>query len=435
MKERPRVETADRVAAPFSWVAIVLLAGASALNGCGPPGPAPRGDADDGPQEVLKVALYPWIPDAADDGFESLRARLEAEFESRHPGVDLRLRLDEIDDGFYDVPKLAAWLAAGTYDLVEIDTVLLGDLVETGVLEPWEERDPARFFPAAVQASTLAGPADEPVWWGVPHYLCGFFIVSRAPAIDAATSIDELMLAVGRSGKPVLGNFDSSWDLPSLYLDARVDNGLDPAGIADGVDPPLDAASVAALERFAGLCEVNGRNPCLDGAFRDDPAAPVDAFVRGEATAFWGFSERLHLAVRGLRREGRTTDDLLVNTIPLGNRAISLLFTDAFVKRAGCSRDLSCAASTDAFVEFINDEWALEELFLSGDADAAGVDSAPRYLLPAARAAYELPGFESDRLYRELRPFVENGSALPNDAELYEKRFLLTRLIETALSN
>jgi thiamine pyridinylase len=378
----------------------------------------------------LKVALFPWIPDAANDDFESIRKRLEERFEQQNPTIDLTLRLEEYDDSYYEPAKLAGWLASKQYDLVEIDTVILGDLVAAEVVEPWSSQNASDFFPAAVQASVVRDEDGKEEWWGVPHLLCGYFLVSKSSEVDGATTLAELTSAIGKLGKPVLGNFDSSWDLPSLYLDSRVDNGLDPAEVAKAIKPPLHEGSAESLRSFASLCEAEGSNHCTDGTYSDNWDDPVKKFVSGEASAFWGYSERLHLTVQELRKARLSEDDLHVNTVPLGGKATPLLFTDAFVRRAGCAQDAACDQAVEAFIRYINSEEAVAEVLLSRDAEAMGLVPVPRYLLPAKRSAFEIDGIKEDRLYGELKPFAEGGFALPNAANMYERRRVLAWLLE-----
>ncbi len=422
-----------RAKAVVASVIALMLAGC-ASTGTAPPSQRQVGEQT-GEKEALKVALFPWIPDAAEDGFESLRKRLEAEFERRNPGIDLELRLKQWDDSYYAPAKIAGWLASGKYDLVEIDTILLGDLVEAGVVEPWPAQDESRFFRAAKQGATITDDDGNSVWWGIPHLLCGFFLVSRSPNIDDSESLTELVAAVQDTELPLLGNFDSSWDLPSLYLDSRVDNDLDPSKLRKAVRPPLSSSAAGAVDQFAGLCEMDGKNPCVDGTFSDQWDAPVERFVAGEASGFWGYSERLHLTVKSLQETESSITDLLVTSIPLGQQATPLLFTDAFVRRAGCMGDAACEESSSAFVGFINDSWAIEEVLLSGDAAAVGRHAVPRYLLPATKAAFDIEGIRKDRLFRELRPFAESGYSLPNNGEMYERRRVIAWLLGQELSN
>ncbi|MEM7586263.1 MAG: hypothetical protein AAF560_22920, partial [Acidobacteriota bacterium] len=250
-----------------------------------------------------------------------------------------------------------------------------------------------------------------------------------------AGSLEELVEAVERTGLPLLGNFESSWDLPTLYLDSRVDNGLDPSELKEAVRPPLEAAAASAVDRFADLCETGGANPCVDGTYSKQWDAPVERFVAGEAAGFWGYSERLHLTLELLRKAGASADGLRVASIPLGSQATPLLFTDAFVRRKGCEAEAACDSASTAFVDFINGAWALEEVLLSGDAAAVGKEAIPRYLLPATRAAFEIEGIARDPLFGELRPFAESGYALPNLGELYERRRTSAWLLSQELAN
>ncbi|MEM9290982.1 MAG: hypothetical protein AAGD01_04815 [Acidobacteriota bacterium] len=384
--------------------------------------------------QTLRVALFPWIPDAAEDEFASLRSSLEKEFERRHPEIDLELRLKLYDDSYYSPAKVAAWLASGDYDLVEIDTVILGDLLEADVLAPWPTQNAGDFFPAAASAATVTekgeeGQEDKVTWWGVPHLLCGFFLVTHSESIDEASTIDELIAAVEATGQPVYGNFDSSWDLPSLYLDSRVDHDFDPDDLDEAIRPPLDEATATSVDRFADLCQVGDKNPCVDGTFSNDFDGPVQRFVDGETAGYWGYSERLHLTSKLLIEQGKSPYDLFIGSIALGPQRTPTLFTDALVRSTGCADDAGCDHASRLFAEFINSDWAIQEVLLSGDAKAIGKPAPPRYLLPATRSAYSLEGIANDPYYQELFPFAMSGVALPNEGEMVERRRVIQWLL------
>lgn len=380
-------------------------------------------------RHVLKVALFPWIPDATEDKFVSLKARLEAEFERQNPGIDLVLRLDKWDDSYYNPAKISGWLASGAYDMVEIDTIILGDLVSAEVIEPWPDIDSSKFYEAAKQGSTTASSNGDLVWWGVPHFMCGFFMISNSDSLNSSDSLPQLLAAVEDTNLPVLGNFKSSWDLPVLYLDALIDNQPSPSSLKDAIAPPLDARAASAIQSLADLCSVDGQNKCLDGTYDEDWDRPINELVQGKAAAFWGYSERLHFTVKELRKAGISVDGLGINTIPLGVEAIPLLFTDAFVRRVGCADDYACSESSLAFVEFINGDWALEEVLLSRDAATAGIDAVPRYLLPAAKSAFDIKAVHADRHFQKLKQFAEIGIGVPSSGEMYERRRLLNWLL------
>ncbi|WP_437791552.1 hypothetical protein [Sorangium sp. So ce693] len=415
------------------------VAGTSAANmPCPPPTAPPAASSADSSgkpgRTKLSVALVPWIPDAAGDAFASLRTMIEDGFESQHAAIDLDLRLVKSDDSYHNPVRLAGWLASGRYDLVEIDTMVLGDLIDADVLEPWPSVPERDYLAAARSGSTEIDGSGKPAWWGVPHLTCGFFLVTRSEKLDAASSIIGLVKAARESGKPLLGNFASSWDLPALYLDARVDNGLDatnPAALSNALKPPLEAASTAALKQLAELCRKGDNNPCIDGTYDETQEGPVDEFVKGSAIGYWGFSERLHRTVALMKAQGMPVAGLRVSTIPLGTSATPLLFTDAFVRRKGCSGDPACNAAAAAWAEFITRDDVVRDLLLSRDAGPAAV---PRYLLPATSSAFQAEPIARDALYAELRPLAQSGRSFPSHASMYERRGVLVHLLETQLA-
>jgi thiamine pyridinylase len=396
---------------------------ASSVDSAGKPG-----------RTKLSVALVPWIPDAAGDDFASLRRMLEEGFESQHAAIDLELRLIKSDDSYHNPTRLAGWLASGRYDLVEIDSVLLGDLIDADVLEPWPSVPERDYLAAARSGSTEIDRSGKPVWWGVPHLTCGFFLVTRSEKLHAASNIVGLVKAARESGKPLLGSFTSSWDLPALYLDARVDNGLDATNLpalSNAVNPPLHADSAAALEQLAELCRRGDKNPCVDGTYDEAREDPAEELVKGSAIGYWGYSERLHRTVTLMKAEGAPVEGLRVSTIPLGTSATPLLFTDAFVRRKGCSGDAVCNAAAAAWAEFITRDDVVRDLLISKD---AGPNAVPRYLLPATSSAFKAEPIAKDAIYAELRPLAQSGRSFPSHASMYERRRVLAHLLETHLA-
>ena len=91
---------------------------------------------------TLRVALFPYIPDSGGDKYSSLLRSIKAGFEKQYPTIELVLRpLDQSDD-FYDFDTLSRWLTSKdqeAYDLVEVDTVILGDLVTAGLISAWPD--------------------------------------------------------------------------------------------------------------------------------------------------------------------------------------------------------------------------------------------------------------------------------------------------------
>src|SRR6266478_1757474 len=125
------------------------------------------------PVATLRVALFPYLPDSGRDQFASFTRFVEGAFRTKYPTINLVLRPMDPNDDFYDWDTLKAWLTSPAekpgYDLIEVDTVLLGDLVTAGLVAPWE-RVPgtADWHPVSARAVRINDAV-----YGIPHLLCG----------------------------------------------------------------------------------------------------------------------------------------------------------------------------------------------------------------------------------------------------------------------
>lgn len=392
--------------------AVVVLAACLSLvsAACRPaPGPAPMA-APAIPVVVspttLRVALFPYIPDAGGDRYRRLTSWIETTFEGRNPGVDLQLRpLDPVGDDFYNIDTtLAGWLGngPGAYDVVEVDASLLGDLVGRGWVQPWASGDSLTWHPAA----RIAVHRDS-LLYGVPHWLCSYFVFTRDNAVHRAASVTNLVQALRASAptRPavLVGNFKGSWETPGYYLDAYGEaNGW--AAVPRALTPVLDSTVVNPLLRLFHQC-IGPRNPCLFGAYEADSIAPR-IFARDSAVALVGYSERLHFVQSFLPPAG---PPVMVSAAPLGAGNTPVLFVDLMVKNTRCLE--ACSAAADAFAAFLNDPYIVAQIVLSGD---AGIGATPRYLLPATLAPYRSGPVAANPWYRALWQAIARSGPLPN---------------------
>jgi thiamine pyridinylase len=372
------------------------------------------------PKVELRVALFPYIPDANADKFQSLTDRIQREFAGRYPGVSLTLRpLNPVEDDFYNLDTLKTWLSNTTpqYDVVEIDAILLGELAATRLIAPWgkgiRETD---WHPAARTAVTLFGDV-----FGVPHLLCGHFVFSTDQRITKARNINSLVQAIQRSSvgnSRFAADILGSWNTPSLYLDAWQDShSRNP--IASGLTEPLDENVVRGMATLFRLCsKKEGANPCFSGAY-DDTDIPATLLAERKIAATIGYSERLHPILRTLKEP----DQLHVASAPLGSGSSPLLFTDALVRRKGCSGE--CEKAATAFAQYLLDPASQEWLVMASDKQQPPATAVvPRYLLPATATAYDQPALQKDRLYRTLRDLTRNARSYPSFG-LYSVRSVL----------
>ncbi|MBD2680598.1 MULTISPECIES: extracellular solute-binding protein [Nostoc] len=358
-------------------------------------------------KNTLRVALFPYIPDTANDKYSKLVKRIETEFEQKNPSIDLVLKPLTDDDGFYEPDTLKKWLtespANNGYHLVEIDTLLLGDLVKSNVIQRWNapltQHD---WHPAARSAVTVNNQI-----YGVPHWLCSHFIFSRDKSVVEAKSISQLLTALNRLNPKIpniAGDLRGSWNLPALYLDAWADTyGLNK--VASAISPNLDPVVMQSLKAFSKECVTNGKNPCLDETYHDDFDLSAKDFAKGKVDAFFGYSERLNFILA----QGASARDIKIASAPFGRGKHPLLFVDAFVLRKDC--DQACQKAASSFVAYINAPSTQEWILMSQD---AGKKAIPRYLLPATLSVFQTPKVKQDPYYKVLKSEITNALPYPN---------------------
>lgn len=391
----------------YTGLSLLLALGILFANGCG------QVEDDRFP---LKVSLFRWVPNE-----ESLAEWIENDFESKNPNIDLVVRpmaKAEDEDLSYDFEKTAAALTGNGPDsqhLVEVDTVILDTLIDTGAVQPFEVGGDVSFLPAAIEAVTWENRV-----YGVPHWTCGFFIISRLDEVPQAQGLSELLSTLeadGTSGLDLVGDLDGSWNSIMVYLDAFRDTY--PAGnmAAALVQETLDPSVRDGLERVGQACTSEETNYCSGN--EDD----IGEFARGAADALIGYSERLHPI---LRQGGVTKDELHVASATLGEGDQPMLFTDALVLSRNCTTQ-RCLDAAAAFASYYVSDEVFEVLLMSQD---AGDSAVPRYLLPSTVSAFKFGMVGADRLYGQLRRELEGAGAFPNRgvAEAREAGVIRARL-------
>ncbi|QRO01607.1 hypothetical protein JRI60_22580 [Archangium violaceum] len=408
------------------WM-VVLGATLGPMLGCDTSEPQP--DPQPTPRTQLRVPLYSYIPDAAGDGLKAMSARIEADFEQQHPDVDLVVNPSCFKDDLYEPTQLASSLQGQgecAYDLVETDTMLLGELVATGAVRPWSALpEGVNWHPAGVKASTLDGKL-----YGVPHWLCTHYVISRDEAVSNARTVNELVQLIASRKTPemdVAGNLLGSWNLPSLYLDAWSDT-HGPEQIQSAVTTErYDTQVIAGMRTLAQACETPAGNPCLDGTFDADENIdlPATLFAEGKADVTLGYSERLHTIVKKLP-QAEDRRQLRISPAPLGAGSQTLLFTDSFFLGAQCTGE--CEKAARAFVSYMSQTSTYAWILLSEDAPATG--RVPRYLMPATLDAYQAPGLKEDPLYQRIDTTTRTASPFPNGGVLGIRKAMRDHLVQ-----
>ncbi len=246
--------------------------------------------SEEGPFQ-LKVALYPWLPDA-----DSFMEWIEKDFEEKHSDIDLVVRpvamADDVDLAYKFEKTTDALKNANSLDfqhLVEIDTVILGKLIENQAIQPFGVGG-VSFLPAAIEAVTSGDTV-----YGVPHWTCGYFVISRLEEVRKARNLSELLSildAAGTSAVDLVGDLDGSWDSILIYLDAIEDSSPEASWedvLDNAANNGLEPSVRQGFERIGAACRA-GEN-CGDA---DDDDAYVKMFASNGADALIGYSERLN---------------------------------------------------------------------------------------------------------------------------------------------
>ncbi|CAF1223146.1 unnamed protein product [Adineta steineri] len=346
---------------------------------------------------VLKVALYPYLPDSAGDNYESLLQFITVEFKKIYPNITLLLRPISFDDDFYNLDVLTKWLKSdgSGYDVVEVDTELLGDLVNAGLITP--QFSLSHNHSDWHSAAATAVQFNQAVY-GFPHYMCALFLFTRDDKIASANTIDQLVHALGSTttnNYRLVGNLASSWDLPSMWISSYQNS------ISSGTDEVAFALhsysnnSFETMSKLARLCDRIGEiNHCLNGTFNGtNYEMPALLFARNQTAAMFDYSERLFFILKN----GSLDDYHNVKVIPLPTgklRNQPIFFSDAFVFRRNMSEDVLEAARS--FADFMGTPRMQAAVVGSGDSPG----SIPRYLLPMSISAYNEPLLANNRFYQ-----------------------------------
>ncbi|CAF4608634.1 unnamed protein product [Rotaria sp. Silwood2] len=346
---------------------------------------------------TLKVALFPYIPDSGEDNYKGLLAFITKEFNQVSPDIVLELRPINFDDNFYDLDTLTTWLMSNGsgYDIVEIDTVLLGDLVNAGVLAPQiiSSTSQADWHDAARMAVQMNNAI-----YGFPHLLCSFLLFTRDEQFTDVHIIDQLISILGNMSTEsyrLVGNLDSSWDLPALWMNSYQGSHDSASDVTAHALHASMKSSFENMHKFIELCNrSSNENHCLDGTFRKYLDMPAILFAENRSLTMFGYSERLFHVLKHSKSEDY--DNIKIIPMPIGSlQNTALFFTDAFVFRQNMSDDVLNGARL--FVEFM----ATPRMQASIVASADKPNSIPRYLMPISMKAYDDPLLVKDTFYRE----------------------------------
>jgi thiamine pyridinylase len=387
-------------------------------------------------EQKLRVALFPYLPGK---NLQALAQRIEREFEALNQGIDLELRPFSAKDDFYDPLFLASLLKGDhPYDVVETDGVLLGTLMDLEAIAAWNDGPDGPstkdLSPMALAECTSFGRL-----YGVPHWMCGYFIMTRNESVARARTLDEFTRSLEQADGArvnLVGDLLGSWDTAAIYLDAWADkHSADPQAALSGVLEPDVLQAVARLARHGALMgHDDGRvilakeNPCTNKTLDDNSRAP-EQFGKGEADALFGYSERLHYAVDN----GLSPKDAFINCAPLGASSAPQWFVDALVYRNDRKDEDAQAkaakrSAATKFANYLNSTTTFGWIHAGED---LGAGASPRYLIPACLGAFRDKRLADDPIMKQIERLLLRGTCFPK-ARVPGVRRTITAEVEKA---
>jgi ABC-type glycerol-3-phosphate transport system substrate-binding protein len=363
-------------------------------------------------QQTLSVLLYPYLPTTPEANFGPMVRRIVNEFQQQNPQILLdAVMTQDLAYDTYTYSNLPNLLGKNGFDLVELDTLMLGDAVDRNLILPASpEISTSKFWQVGLAASTYNDRL-----YGFPTWLCSYFLFGKDRDIWQVKSVPELVNYLSHKPpvKPrLIANFNSDWNAIGFYLDGYADLfGFDE--VTEALAKPIDSQVMNNLVAMSAECEVNGTNGCLNNYYNEDPNAGYEDFLAG-ANSFIGFSENSFY----IRLSDSQQLPLFATPAPYGEELQPLVFTDTLVVNSTTCSDRECQASAVKFIDYMSSVDTKLWIAFSEDLNSG---TPPRRSLPAIKAFYEQPRVKQDELYPQFAPALANANAnFPNS--IYEDK-------------
>jgi len=348
--------------------------------------------------------MYQYIPDLNNDGFAGLSAYVQAKFKAA-------TGCDAIIDYGYNVDTYTYTSAQAAlqpcppptpsnpnpvdcgYDMMEIDTLVLGRLVNTPhLLQPMPASVQATisdFFPQARSMVKLNG-----IQWAQPSYSCDNIFLTYERGLEDVTSQTELVewiqdkIGNNRSRIGWTTDMNNVWDMGTIYVDAHLDSfPKQPLCCADetAYSPVITPSVGNALAQLVATCADQSdstHNDCLSGILYSNQNYWFEQLITGKSVLLQGFSTY----ISNIIQLGGSLDGMTITTATLGTGSQPYLFTDAFVLSKSNCPDDGCV---DAAALFMN--WQRLEGQIGINLGKDLNPPTPRYLLSSNENFYTDP--------------------------------------------
>lgn len=332
-----------------SLLTIVLIASVSAVT-----------------HRPIKIIGYPYIPDLKNDRLGSLADFLQDRFYS-DTGRRIEILFDLVHyatDTYNPDNVVNALSAAGGYDMQEIDSIILGNLIQNNaIMQPPSTVNFDGYTPEILKmVSDQYGTK-----WGHPSYTCTNVWYSYDSSITGNHNFNDFNTWMNAHRQPDqkgwTGDLSSEPDLRLEYLDGWRDShpnmAWSPRGYGSSITNQIDMGVVNNIKALRDACTDHMHiNHCVDGFFYLHAAQWFSDFVNGGTLVLQGFPEYASEILEAANADPNNPTRLhTVSPALVGNGDQPFLFTDAWViSKANCDTD--CQSTTAIFLNWQRQNWA-----------------------------------------------------------------------------
>ena len=395
----------------------------------------------------VRVSIYPYIADLAGDKLAGLARFIGNEFKKEY-GVSVEV---EATAKPYDLKKLTSdYLADGedAYDVMEVDTVVLGELAKSGHLQPLEDHFTVTadvFAPSAVHSVSYS-PHLKSHLFAVPTLQCASFLMElvdvdytpKSLLLKDCKSFDQLKDALDQAEQKccriiLAGDFQEGEELKFL-LDLYVGKHGE-GSLYDGISGPInDPKETVRVKESTGCGHLeSGQNlDTIVEEFRDYQDRLVREVTKSQHILMYGYSENMGHAFQRAAELKKHKHTLHIISPPLDEYNNLITYADAVVVNKSKFADPQRAVHIIKFVKFYT-SLSFRTSFAFGR-DLPPSVLYPRYILPTLNAFYTETAAAADEYYREFHAALKHSSPVPFD-DMYGKRKTLHMQLKRALGD
>jgi len=312
----------------------------------------------------IKIIGYPYIPDLNNDKLRGLADYLQDKFlVDTGRRIEILYDLSQFNTDTYTPPDVQTALTTGGYDMQEIDTIILGFLIDNNVISPMPSS--VDFSDYTPQILNMVSDLNS-VKWGAPSYTCTNIYFSYDASITGNHNGADFINWMQRTRAPGqmgwTGDLSSEPDLRLEYQDGWRDSHPTGPWYPTGYSGSMSDIDMGVVNNIIALrdsCLDNmNTNRCTNGHYYLHPEQWYQDFVTNQSLVLQGFPEYTSEILAQANHDVLNPTRLhTVSSALVGNGDEPFLFTDAWViSKSNCDTD--CQSTAQIFLSWQKTNWA-----------------------------------------------------------------------------